>query len=96
VSDDFSWFEHEGWKRVAERYDSVWASSKGQFIPPLLEAADVQSGMSVLWSGIEAEDTIAGAVRKGLFEESHREKFGKQCFFLPEPRAVWHSYSYYR
>jgi protein-L-isoaspartate O-methyltransferase len=46
--DAFNRFEHEGWKRVADRYDSTWASSTRQFIGPLLDAAEVAAGMSVL------------------------------------------------
>ena len=45
---DFARFEHEGWERVAGKYDSVWASSTRQFIPPLLEAAGVGAGMLLL------------------------------------------------
>jgi hypothetical protein len=44
----FAKFEHEGWQRVAGKYDSVWASSTRQFIPPLLNSADVFGEMSVL------------------------------------------------
>ncbi len=40
--------EHEGWQRVAGKCDSVWASSTRQFILPLLDAAEVVGGMSVL------------------------------------------------
>ena len=46
--DDFARFEHDGWQRVANKYDSVWASSTRQFIPPLLETVAVAPGMSVL------------------------------------------------
>jgi SAM-dependent methyltransferase len=46
--DAFTLFEHEGWERVAEKYDSTWASSTRQFIAPLLDAAEVAAGMSVL------------------------------------------------
>jgi SAM-dependent methyltransferase len=46
--DAFTLFEHEGWERVAEKYDSTWASSTRQFIAPLLDAAEVTAGMSVL------------------------------------------------
>ena len=35
--DAFTEFEHEGWERVAEKYDSVWSSSTRQFIAPLLD-----------------------------------------------------------
>lgn len=48
MSSSFTEFEHEGWQRVAAKYDSIWASSTRQFIPPLLDAADVRSDLSVL------------------------------------------------
>lgn len=44
----FTRFEHEGWERVAERYDSVWAPLTRQFIPLLLDALAIGRGMSVL------------------------------------------------
>src|SRR4029453_8682747 len=46
--DAFTQFEHEGWQRVAHKYDSVWSSLTRQFIPSLLEDASVSSGMLVL------------------------------------------------
>lgn len=46
--DDFARFEHEGWQRVAEKYDSVWSSLTRQFIPYLISDAGVSAGMSVL------------------------------------------------
>jgi ubiquinone/menaquinone biosynthesis C-methylase UbiE len=48
MDDDFARFEHEGWQRVADEYDSVWSSLTRQFIPSLLEDASVSEGMSVL------------------------------------------------
>jgi len=48
MSEDFSRFEHEGWERVAGKYDSVWSKSTRQFIPYLLDAADVRAEMSFL------------------------------------------------
>lgn len=45
---DFAQFEHEGWERVADKYDSVWSSLTRQFIPHLIEAAQVAPGMSIL------------------------------------------------
>jgi ubiquinone/menaquinone biosynthesis C-methylase UbiE len=48
IEDDFSRFEHEGWERVADKYDSVWSSLTRQFIPYLIEEAQVTAGMSVL------------------------------------------------
>jgi ubiquinone/menaquinone biosynthesis C-methylase UbiE len=46
--DDFARFEHEGWQRVADKYDSVWSSLTRQFIPYLLTDAKVAPGVSVL------------------------------------------------
>ena len=46
--DDFTRFEHVGWERVADKYDSVWSSLTRQFIPYLISAAEVSPGMSVL------------------------------------------------
>jgi SAM-dependent methyltransferase len=46
--DAFTTFEHEGWQRVADKYDSVWSSLTRQFIPSLLADARVSTGMLVL------------------------------------------------
>jgi hypothetical protein len=48
MDDDFARFEHEGWQRVADKYDSVWSSLTWQFIPYLLTDAKLASGVSVL------------------------------------------------
>jgi ubiquinone/menaquinone biosynthesis C-methylase UbiE len=48
TDDSFTRFEHEGWERVADRYDSVWASLTRQFIPLLLDAVGISRGISVL------------------------------------------------
>ena len=48
TKDPFTRFEHEGWERVANRYDSVWASLTRQFIPLLLERSRMSHGMSML------------------------------------------------
>jgi ubiquinone/menaquinone biosynthesis C-methylase UbiE len=45
---DFARFEHEGWERVADKYDSVWSSLTRQFIPYLIGDPGVSAGMSVL------------------------------------------------
>lgn len=71
VRDPFSRFEHEGWQRVAKRYDSVWSSSTRQFIPPLLDSADVSPKMSVLDVGcgpgyVSAAARERGAIPTGL------------------------------
>ena len=46
--DEFTRFEHEGWERVADKYDSVWAKLTTQFISPLLTTAKISSGLTVL------------------------------------------------
>jgi ubiquinone/menaquinone biosynthesis C-methylase UbiE len=47
-ADEFTRFEYEGWQRVAEKYDAVWSSLTRQFIPYLIDAAQVSTGLSVL------------------------------------------------
>jgi SAM-dependent methyltransferase len=44
----FARFEHAGWQRVADKYDSAWSSLTRQFIPHLISAARVSVGMAVL------------------------------------------------
>lgn len=65
LDDDFSRFEHEGWQRVAEKYDSVWASSTRQFIPPLLDGSEVKAGMSVLDVGCGPGYVAAASAERG-------------------------------
>src|SRR6266536_303067 len=48
IEDEFARFEHEGWQRVADKYDSVWSSLTRQFIPYLIDAAQIAPAMSVL------------------------------------------------
>jgi SAM-dependent methyltransferase len=48
LRNEFTCFEHEGWERVADKYDSVWSSLTRQFIPYLVGAAEVSASMSVL------------------------------------------------
>src|SRR6266404_991388 len=61
----FAKFEHEGWQRVAGKYDSVWSSSTRQFIPPLLDAAEVTGSMSVLDIGCGPGYVAAAAAERG-------------------------------
>jgi ubiquinone/menaquinone biosynthesis C-methylase UbiE len=61
----FAKFEHEGWQRVASKYDSVWARSTRQFIPPLLDAAEVNLNMSVLDVGCGPGYVAAAAAERG-------------------------------
>ena len=69
--ESFAKFEHEGWQRVAGKYDSVWARSTRQFIPPLLDAAEVTLNLSVLDVGcgpgyVAAAVAERGATPRGL------------------------------
>jgi len=71
MNDDFTEFEHHGWQRVADKYDSVWSSSTRQFIPPLLDAVEVSPEMSVLDVGcgpgyVSAAVSERGATSIGL------------------------------
>lgn len=63
--DRFTQFEHEGWQRVADKYDSTWSSSTRQFIPPLLDAAEVSEKMSVLDVGCGPGYVSAAAAERG-------------------------------
>jgi ubiquinone/menaquinone biosynthesis C-methylase UbiE len=64
-NEDFTKFEHQGWQRVADKYDCVWAQSTRQFIPYLLDAADVVAGMSVLDVGSGPGYVAAAAKKRG-------------------------------
>src|SRR5213082_1614524 len=71
MNDAFTEFEHAGWQRVANKYDSTWSSSTRQFIPPLLDAADVSGKMSILDVGccpgyVSATAAERGAIPIGL------------------------------
>ena len=71
MEDAFSRFEHEGWERVADKYDSVWSSLTRQFIPCLINDAKVSAGMSVLDVAcgpgyVSAAVKKLGAVPKGV------------------------------
>ena len=61
----FAKFEHEGWQRVAGQYDSIWASSTRQFIPPLLDAVEVTLNMSILDVGCGPGYVAAAAAERG-------------------------------
>jgi SAM-dependent methyltransferase len=63
--DSFAKFEQEGWKRVADKYDSVWSTSTRQFIPPLLEAAEVAEKMAILDVGCGPGYVSAAAAERG-------------------------------
>src|SRR5437870_2909667 len=48
IQDDFARFEHEGWERAADKYDSVWSSLTRHFVSHLVDDAAVAAGLSVL------------------------------------------------
>src|SRR5213075_3065815 len=48
IPNEFTRFAHDGWQRVADKYDSVWSRVTRQFIPYLIDAAGVLAGMPVL------------------------------------------------
>jgi len=85
--DDFTKFEHEGWERVAEKYDSTWSSSTRQFIGPLLDSANVSAHMSVLDVGcgpgyVSAASGKRGAAPVGL--DFSREMIAIATQMFPE------------
>src|SRR6266702_5741876 len=63
MKDEFTRFEHEGWERVADKYDSVWSSLTRQFIRHLVDRAQVSSVMSVL-DVARGPGYVSAAVRK--------------------------------
>lgn len=65
MGDPFTQFEHEGWERVADKYDSVWSSSTRQFISPLLDAAQVAENISLLDVGCGPGYVSAAAAERG-------------------------------
>ncbi|HWY39347.1 MAG TPA: class I SAM-dependent methyltransferase, partial [Chthoniobacterales bacterium] len=65
MNDAFTEFEHEGWERVADKYDSTWSTSTRQFIRPLLDAARVSAKMSVLDVGCGPGYVSAAAAERG-------------------------------
>jgi len=65
MNDAFTEFEHEGWERVADKYDSTWSTSTRQFIRPLLDAARVSAEMSVLDVGCGPGYVSAAAAERG-------------------------------
>ncbi len=63
MEDAFTRFEHEGWERVADKYDSVWSSLTRQFIPYLIDIGQIVPGMSVLDVAC-GPGYVSGALRK--------------------------------
>ena len=48
MSEAFIRFEHDGWERVAGRYETAWSALTRPFVAPLLDAARVEPGDRVL------------------------------------------------
>jgi SAM-dependent methyltransferase len=65
MSNAFTEFEHQGWERVAGKYDATWSSSTRQFIGPLLEAANVSTNMSILDVGCGPGYVSAAVAERG-------------------------------
>jgi len=85
--DAFTQFEHEGWERVADKYDSVWSSSTRQFIEPLLDAAEVTGGLSVLDVGCGPGYVSAAAAKRGAVPvgvDFSREMLGIATRMFPQ------------
>src|ERR1700736_1834135 len=85
MKDAFTKFEHEGWERVANKYDSTWSSSTRQFIPPLLDVADVRAHMSILDVGCgpgyaSAAARDRGAIPIGIDLSSEMIAIAKKMF----------------
>ncbi len=85
LKDGFTRFEHAGWERVADKYDSVWSSLTRQFIPHLISAAEFSSGMSVLDVAcgpgyVSATAKELGAVSTGVDFSEKMIGIAKQTF----------------
>ena len=63
--DAFTRFEHEGWNRVADKYDSTWSTSTRQFIGPLLDAVGAASGTTMLDVGCGPGYVSAAVAERG-------------------------------
>jgi 2-polyprenyl-3-methyl-5-hydroxy-6-metoxy-1,4-benzoquinol methylase len=80
--ESFAKFEHDGWQRVAGKYDSVWSSSTRQFISLLLDAAEVSRGMSVLDVGCGPGYVSAAAAARGA--TPHGLDFSKEMIGIAQ------------
>lgn len=92
MADEFTRFEHEGWERVANKYDSTWSSSTRQFISPLLDTAGISGGTSVLDVGcgpgyVSAAAMERGAVAQGIDFSKEMVAIAKKMFSQSEFRV---------
>lgn len=67
MTDDFAKLEHDGWQRVAHKYEVAWSGLTRSFIPRLLRAVSLAPGQHVL-------DVACGP---GYVAEAVREKDAK-------------------
>lgn len=58
-------FEHAGWQRAASSYGNSFAQATAQFIVPLLEAAEISSGQTILDVACGPGDLAAAAAARG-------------------------------
>jgi ubiquinone/menaquinone biosynthesis C-methylase UbiE len=85
MDDDFHRFEHEGWQRVADKYDSVWSPLTQQFISSLLTDAGVSQGMLTLDVAcgpgyVSAAVKQLGAIPTGIDFSDNMVAIAKQMF----------------
>jgi ubiquinone/menaquinone biosynthesis C-methylase UbiE len=71
MSTEFHRFEHEGWERVAHKYEKTWSGLTKPFIPALLTAVNIRNGVRLLdvacGPGYVARAALAaGAIPTGL------------------------------
>jgi ubiquinone/menaquinone biosynthesis C-methylase UbiE len=67
MTHDFGKIEHDGWQRVAHKYEAAWSGLTRSFIPRLVEAVSLMPGQHVL-------DVACGP---GYVAEAVREKRGE-------------------
>jgi 2-polyprenyl-3-methyl-5-hydroxy-6-metoxy-1,4-benzoquinol methylase len=48
MPNEFHDFEHEGWERVAHKYEKTWSRLTKTFIPALLTTVKIRNGVRVL------------------------------------------------
>lgn len=62
---DFKEFERSAWEAKAHRYNSTWGTVSNQAIEPVLDAAQLTTGMTLLDLGCGPGHLTAAAARRG-------------------------------
>jgi ubiquinone/menaquinone biosynthesis C-methylase UbiE len=80
---EFHHFEHDGWERVAHKYEKTWSRLTKAFIPALLTAVNIRNGVRLLdvacGPGYVARAALAaGAVPLGLDFSSKMVRLARQ------------------